>query len=101
MTGTGCRETRHENMKTTRMTMVHDLIVEPLLGWRDGARTRGTTTLPGILAQLASGELADFPHVRAHQLDPWSMFLTQLAAIALHHAERTDPQLSEEEWRSL
>ena len=29
------------------------------------------------------------------------MFLTQLAAIALHRAGRSDPRLPEEEWRRL
>jgi CRISPR system Cascade subunit CasA len=83
------------------MTMVHSLISDALISWRDAQRHRHRATLPGILAKLASGELADFPRVRAHQLDPWCMFLTQLAAIALHRASRTDPRLTEEEWRSL
>lgn len=83
------------------MMMAHDLISEPLLSWRDARRRRDTTTLPGILARLASGELADFPRVRAHQFHPWCMFLTQLAAIALHRAKTVDPRLTEEEWRSL
>lgn len=81
--------------------MDHDLLVEPLLSWRDARRRRGKTTLPGLLARLASGELADFPRLRTHQLHPWCMFLTQLAAIALHRAGRSDPRLPEEEWRHL
>lgn len=81
--------------------MDHDLLVEPLLSWRDAKRRRGKTTLPGLLARLASGELADFSRLRTHQLHPWCMFLTQLAAIALHRAGRSDPRLPEEEWRNL
>lgn len=80
---------------------VHNLANEPLLAWRDRNRRRHETTLPGILAKLASGELADFPRVRAHQLDAWCMFLTQLAAIALHRGGTTDPCQSEDEWRTL
>lgn len=81
--------------------MAHDLLVEPILSWRDGRRRRGKTTLPGLLARLASGELADFPRVRTHQLDPWCMFLTQLAAIALHRARQSDPRISEDQWCQL
>lgn len=81
------------------MTMTHDLLDEPLLTWRNREGHRQTTTLPGILHRLGSGELVDFPRTRAHQFDPWSMFLTQLAAIALHRVSGSDPRLSEDEWR--
>lgn len=81
--------------------MAHDLLVEPVLSWRDARRRRDIATLPGILARLATGELADFPRVRAHQFHPWCMFLTQLAAIALRRAGKTDPQLSEDQWGSI
>jgi CRISPR system Cascade subunit CasA len=80
--------------------MAHDLLTEPLLSWRDARRQRDRTTLPGILARLASGEVADFPRLRAHQLHPWCMFLTQLAAIALKRAGASDPVVSEDEWRA-
>ena len=63
--------------------MVHDLLIEPVISWRDTRRQRGSATLPGVLAKLGTGELSDFPVARAHQLEPWCMFLTQLAAIAL------------------
>jgi len=81
--------------------MDHDLLDTPLLSYRDPQRHRGKTTLPGLLARLAARELGDFPRVRAHQLHPWCMFLTQLAAIALHRAGRADPSLDEEAWRDL
>ena len=81
------------------MTMAHDLLDEPLLTWRDREGNRGMTTLPGILQRLGSDELVDFPRTRAHQFDPWSLFLTQLATIALHHAGSTDPRLPEAAWK--
>jgi CRISPR system Cascade subunit CasA len=81
--------------------MAHDLLVESIFSWRDAQRRRAKTTLPGLLARLASGELADFPRLRTHQLDPWCMFLTQLAAIALHGAGQSDPRISEDQWRHL
>ena len=83
------------------MMTAHDLLDEPLLSWRDERRRRSMTTLPGLIAKLASGELADFPRARAHQFHPWSMFLTQLAAIALHRAGKSDPRLAEVDWRTL
>ncbi|MGC4121404.1 MAG: type I-E CRISPR-associated protein Cse1/CasA [Myxococcales bacterium] len=83
------------------MPMAHDLLMEPLLSWRDTKRRRGVTTLPGLLARLATGELGDFPRVRTHQFHPWSMFLTQLAAIALHRAGQMEPPATESEWRAL
>lgn len=82
------------------MTTAHDLISEPLLSWRDQALRFRRATLPGLLSHLASGELVDFPRVRAHQFHPWCMFLTQLAAIALHRAGASKPRLSEDEWRA-
>jgi len=83
------------------MTMDHDLMVTPLLTWRDARYRRANATLPGILSGMASGALADFPHARAHQFHPWSMFLTQLAVLALHHADHRDPRLNEGDWREL
>ncbi|MEX2273818.1 MAG: hypothetical protein WD690_20300 [Vicinamibacterales bacterium] len=83
------------------MTTAHDLLVDPILSWRDRTRRRAKTTLPGVLARLASGDLEDFPRVRTHQLDPWCMFLTQLAAIALRRAGESDPRISEERWREM
>ena len=81
--------------------MVHDLLIEPMLSWRDAQRRLRAAALPGLLSRLADGELTDFARVRTHQLDPWCMFLTQLSAIALHRAQRSDPRLSEEHWREL
>jgi CRISPR system Cascade subunit CasA len=42
----------------------------------------------------------DFPALRPHQRHPWHAFLVQLAAIALHAAERADPFETEAEWRA-
>jgi CRISPR system Cascade subunit CasA len=81
--------------------MDHDLLVEPLLSWRDARRQRRKATLPGVLAHLASGDIADFPRLRPHQFHPWCMFLTQLAAIALRRGGRCDPRLPEADWREL
>jgi CRISPR system Cascade subunit CasA len=81
--------------------MDHDLLDTPLLSYRAPAGHRGKTTLPGALARLSAGELVEFTRLRAHQFHPWIMFLTQLATIALHRANLTDPRLPEEIWRDL
>ncbi len=82
-------------------TMAHDLLSDPVLSWRDSKRQVRQTSLPGILEVLAAGDLVDFPRVRAHQFDAWCMFLTQLAAIALHRGELVEPRVPEDQWRSL
>ncbi len=79
--------------------MVHDLLTDPILTWRSARGLKGRTTLPGALSLIANGQLADFPRLRAHQFHPWCMFITQLAAIALRRGGRTDPDLTEDEWR--
>ncbi len=82
--------------------MVHNLLEDSLLSYRGADRRRQRASLPGILARLAAGEIEDFPRVRRHQLDPWCMFLTQLAAIALDRAgDGPDPRRTEDEWRTL
>lgn len=81
--------------------MVHDLIQDPLLSWRDGEYRRHRSTLPGMLAALSCGDLSDFSRVRPHQFHPWAMFLTQLAAIALRRASLTALPSTEPEWRRL
>lgn len=76
-----------------------DLLTELLLTWRNAGRVRASATLPGVLARLASGELTEFPRLRAHQFHPWCMFVTQLAAITMHRASVVEPPHSEDWWR--
>ena len=88
-------------MKMRPKMTAHDHLNAPLSSWRDTSRQRRSATLPGVLAKLAAGELSDFPGARAHQLEPWCMFLTQLAAIALRRSGGSDVVLTETQWRSL
>jgi CRISPR system Cascade subunit CasA len=81
--------------------MAFDFLLEPLLTWRDRAYVEHRSTLPGVLAELMQDTLEDFPCVRAHQLDAWMMFLTQLAAIAVARAEHSDAPATEDEWLRL
>lgn len=58
-------------------------------------------TLPGLLAALSADQVDDFPALRPHQVPAWHMFLVQLAALALHGADRTDPPNDEQVWSEL
>ncbi len=74
---------------------------EPLLRWRGaGGGEVLRTDLPSLFAAMAVDRLHDFPALRAHQRHPWHAFLAQLAAIALHKADRTDPWTDPAEWRA-
>lgn len=60
---------------------------------------RIATTLPELFVAMAQDHVRDFPALRPHQRHPWHAFLVQLAAIALHRAERTEPFATAAEWR--
>lgn len=62
----------------------------------DGAQV--STSLPGLLAAMVAGEVRDFPALRPHQRHPWHAFLAQLAAIALHGADRREPWPDATSW---
>lgn len=80
----------------------HSLLDVPLITARSPGRTaRRGLTLPAVFSQLAAGTIGDFPRVAAHQRHPWHAFLVQLAAIALHRANESQIEHSEEDWREL
>jgi CRISPR system Cascade subunit CasA len=58
---------------------MHDLLYDPLIGVHttQGARHMN---LPELLAGLSAGEIEGYTGMRAHQADPWHVFLVQLAA---------------------
>ena len=80
------------------MTIKYDLLTDSVVSWRGRNRLTQRGTLPALLAALAGDEVMDFPLARAHQQQPWSMFLTQLAAIALHRAGSETPSREECDW---
>lgn len=73
---------------------MHDLLTDPLIGVRTPEGKRAMS-LPEVLAALSAGEVEGYTGLRAHQADPWHVFLVQLAASiqARHHSETlpTDP----------
>ena len=76
------------------------LLTEPLIRYRR-ASDGGTVfaSLPQLFVALADDEVRDYPALRPHQRHPWHAFLVQLAAIALHKAERTTVFETSDEWR--
>jgi CRISPR system Cascade subunit CasA len=78
-----------------------DLLTQPMLHGRGRDRVPRALTLPGLLAALARDEVVDFSRARAHQQHPWSMFLTQLAAIAMRRAKVDTLPTEEGSWRSM
>lgn len=81
--------------------LLWNLLDEPLIRWRstDGGALH-STSLPQLLAAMSANEVRDFPALRPHQRHPWHAFLVQLGAIALHHAQQSQPWHSVADWRA-
>jgi len=58
---------------------MHDLLHDSMIGIRTAAGDRHLS-LPELLAALSSGTVEGYTGLRAHQADPWHVFLVQLAA---------------------
>lgn len=58
---------------------MHDLLHDPLIGVRTPSGAQ-RLSLPGLLAALSAGQVDGYTGLRAHQADPWHVFLVQLAA---------------------
>jgi CRISPR system Cascade subunit CasA len=80
---------------------MHDLLNDPLIGVRTPAGEVRRVTLPGAIAGLLAGDVADFTGLRAHQADPWHVLLVQLAAsVMARQPEGTEPPADEAFWRA-
>lgn len=78
-----------------------NLLDERLLHYRRiDTGERIATTLPELFVAMMQDQVGDFPALRPHQRHPWYAFLVQLAAIALHSAERTEPFATAAEWHA-
>lgn len=58
---------------------MHDLLQDPLIGVRTAQGER-RISLPELLALLSVDAIEGYTGLRAHQADPWHVFLVQLAA---------------------
>lgn len=68
--------------------------VEALSGKKD-------LTLPGVLAEMAQGNITSFCHLRFFQKASFHAFCVQLAALAMKNAEISDIPVTEEAWLNL
>lgn len=76
------------------------LLTEPIIRYRRASDSETVkASLPELFVALAADEVRDYPALRPHQRHPWHAFLVQLAAIALHKAERTAVFETAQEWR--
>lgn len=85
---------------TIAQELQFSLLTEPIISYRrasDGQTVKAS--LPDLFVALAADEVRDYPALRPHQRHPWHAFLVQLAAIALHKAERTAVFETAQEWR--
>ena len=85
----------------TPLSLRFNLLDEALIRWRCAAQgDLHRSSLPVLLAALATDSVRDFPALRPHQRHPWHAFLAQLAAIALHHAGLTTPWTEPTDWHA-
>lgn len=79
----------------------HSLLDDALVRWRCVARGEiHRSSLPDLFAAMVRDEVRDFPALRPHQRHPWHAFLAQLAAIALHRADQSQPWSEAGDWRA-
>jgi len=87
-------------LSTDEPLMALSLLNEQLLNYRNAfTGERIAASLPELFVAMAQDAVRDFPALRPHQRHPWHAFLVQLAAIALHNAERSEPFTTANEWR--
>lgn len=92
---------KHKQDKDTKPELFGNLLEEHLLYYRRvETGERITCTLPDLFIAMARDEVRDFPALRPHQRHPWHAFLVQLAAIALHRSNQTEPFDNAQEWKT-
>lgn len=83
----------------TTIKLQANLLQERLLHYRaPGHASAVAATLPELFVALARDQVRDFPSLRPHQRHPWHAFLVQLAALALHQAQSSQPFAAAAEW---
>ncbi|SAL78704.1 hypothetical protein AWB71_05743 [Caballeronia peredens] len=82
------------------MSIRFSLLDDALIRYRTSNRQERHATLPELLLAFNNDDVCDFPGLRPHQRHPWHAFLVQLAAIALHAAQRDAPFETAGEWRA-
>ena len=77
-----------------------NILTEPLIRTTtaDGIRWK---TLPEVYVALMADEVDAFPALRPHQRHAWHAFLVQLATMAMHRADVTEPPTVAAEWAGV
>jgi CRISPR system Cascade subunit CasA len=92
---------KHKQDTDTKPELFGNLLEERLLHYRRiETGERIACTLPDLFIAMARDEVRDFPALRPHQRHPWHAFLVQLAAIALHRSNQTEPFDTAQDWKT-
>jgi CRISPR system Cascade subunit CasA len=92
---------KHKKDTDTKPELFANLLEERLLHYRRvETGERIACTLPELFIAMANDEVRDFPAIRPHQRHPWHAFLVQLAAIALHRSNQTEPFDTAQAWKA-
>jgi CRISPR system Cascade subunit CasA len=85
---------------TKQTELQYSLLDEPIIRYRRAADGQTVhANWPQLFVALAGDQVRDYPALRPHQRHPWHAFLVQLAAIALHKAQRTTAFETSAQWR--
>lgn len=77
---------------------MHDLLNDELIGIQSPGGSR-RVCLPTLFAQLLVGQVDGYTGLRAHQADPWRVFLVQIAASILTRHPATTHATDASFWR--
>ena len=81
--------------------LLFNLLDDSLIRWRCVKHGHlHHSSLPGLMAAMATDLVRDFPALRPHQRHPWHAFLAQLGATALRHAGQDGPWEDATDWRA-
>lgn len=79
---------------------MHDLLHDPLIGIRT-RKGDARVSLPELLARLSGRDVESYAGLRAHQTDPWHVFLVQVAAsVMARQSTISEPPADVAFWRA-
>ena len=80
---------------------MYNLLLEPLIRYRQSGRALCAASLPGVYAALMADKVDAFSALRPHQRQAWHAFLVQLGAMAMHRDYLDTPPTEAEEWHRI
>lgn len=76
-----------------------NLLADPFISVHFPCRTKGTLTLPDVLARLSEDDILSFDALQVHQQQAWFCFLVQLAAITLARTQLDELSADSVDWQ--